>query len=142
MTHVVEAIHLDIAPAQPVDPALAAISAFHACRERFDALIEATERADGDLSALGLEPGSPAHDQARNSMGLPALDETERSLGCEHDATLATALATVPRSLAGLRALAELIQDQGRQGAPAALLDLGSQSLDAALAQMPAATAT
>jgi hypothetical protein len=138
VTLVFEAIHLDTAPAQPVDPALAAIGAFHSCRERFEAAIEAKERVEGDLLAMGLGPDTPELEQARASLRLSALDESERSLGEEHDATLAAALATTPTSVEGVTALAELLADQSRQGVPAAMLTLGSISVDAAISRISA----
>lgn len=132
--------HLD-AP-RIADPAVVAVAAFHACCADFERAIEARESAEAILRVSGLEPGVPAYDQARAALDLAGLDESERVWGLTHDARLVAAFAAVPQTMDGLRALAGLIHSQERQGVPAAMIEIGSASVQAGLARMPAVTAT
>lgn len=117
-----------------IDPAIAAISRFETVRERFEAVLDEKDAAESALRSLETEPGTPAHAQARAALWLPDLDAREDVLGRAHELCLSVALSTVPQTPAGLVALAALVQHQQQQGAPAAMLGHGADSILAALA--------
>lgn len=120
-----------------IDPAIAAIALFDAARERFEMVLTERNRAESALLALGAEPGSPEHDQARAELWPSDLDARENALGKAYEACLSAAFATVPRTLDGARELAGLIQEQQMQVAPEAMIGIGAESLVRALGRRP-----
>lgn len=124
--------------AHHIDPAVIAVAAFRDVECRLVAWIDAHDGYLADRARLAMLSRTGKHLALMpEASDLDEVALQERDWHVDYDTALKTVAGTVPTTIRGAAALADVFAHQERMGAPTALLDRAWRSHARGLAQMP-----